>query len=110
MKPNLTEPEVTGPNPPSEPDDAIRSIKRAYVETHMLGPPLVPVVVAVRRIMEYIGKATGANQQKAQTFGPDLNVRLLCPECRDPNPEIVEELSSGVLVCGGCGLVWVTVL
>ena len=49
--------------------------------------------------------APGANQQKAQTFGPDLNVRLICPECRDPNPKIVEEFSSGDLVCGGCGLV-----
>ena len=49
--------------------------------------------------------APGTNQQKAQTFGPDLNVRLICPECRNPNPKIVEEFSSGVLVCGGCGLV-----
>ena len=49
--------------------------------------------------------APGTNQQKAQTFGPDLNVRLICPECRDPNPKIVEEFSSGDLVCGGCGLV-----
>ena len=58
MKPNLTGLEVTGPKSSFEFDDAIRSIKRAYVETHMLGPPLVPVVVAVRRIMEYIGKTT----------------------------------------------------
>ena len=42
--------------------DASRSIKRAqawaYAETHKLCPPIVPVIVAVRRIMEYIGKAT----------------------------------------------------
>jgi len=45
--------------------------------------------------------------QKVQqpTFGPDLAVRLVCPECRDPNPNIVEEFSSGDLVCGTCGLV-----
>ncbi|KAI0832683.1 transcription initiation factor IIB [Trametes gibbosa] len=45
--------------------------------------------------------------QKVQqpTFGPDLAVRLICPECRDPNPKIVEEFSSGDLVCGSCGLV-----
>ncbi|KAH9943206.1 cyclin-like protein [Epithele typhae] len=41
----------------------------------------------------------------APTFGPDLAVRLICPECRDPNPNIVEEFSSGDLVCGTCGLV-----
>ncbi|KAF8969337.1 cyclin-like protein [Flammula alnicola] len=44
----------------------------------------------------------GASQP---TFGPDLAVRLICPECRDPNPNIVEEFGSGDLVCGNCGLV-----
>ncbi|KAM6496114.1 Cyclin-like protein [Amanita muscaria] len=39
------------------------------------------------------------------TYGPDLAVRLICPECRDPNPNIVEEFGSGDLVCGTCGLV-----
>jgi len=48
-----------------------------------------------------------ANAQKVHqpTYGPDLAVRLICPECRDPNPNIVEEFGSGDLVCGGCGLV-----
>jgi len=49
-----------------------------------------------------------APQQKAPaqpSFGPDLAVRLICPECRDPNPNIVEEFGSGDLVCGSCGLV-----
>lgn len=35
----------------------------------------------------------------------DLAVRLICPECRDPHPNIEEEFSSGDLVCRGCGLV-----
>ena len=38
-------------------------------------------------------------------YGPDLAVRLICPDCRDPNPNILEEFSSGDLVCGTCGLV-----
>ena len=38
-------------------------------------------------------------------YGPDLAVRLICPDCRDPNPNIVEEFGSGDLVCGTCGLV-----
>ena len=48
-----------------------------------------------------------APQTKAvqPSFGPDLAVRLICPECRDPNPNIVEEFGSGDLVCGNCGLV-----
>jgi len=44
-------------------------------------------------------------QQQQPSFGPDLAVRLICPECRDPNPNIVEEFGSGDLVCGTCGLV-----
>ena len=48
-----------------------------------------------------------ASAQKVQqpTYGPDLAVRLICPDCRDMNPHIVEEFSSGDLVCGSCGLV-----
>lgn len=38
-------------------------------------------------------------------YAPDLAVRLICPECKDPNPNIIEEFGSGDLVCGGCGLV-----
>ena len=40
-----------------------------------------------------------------QHFGPDLAVRLICPECKDPVPNIVEEFGSGDLVCGTCGLI-----
>ncbi|KAN0140359.1 Cyclin-like protein [Lactarius tabidus] len=38
-------------------------------------------------------------------FAPDLSVRLICPDCRDPNPTIIEEFGAGDLVCGSCGLV-----
>ncbi|KAA1473428.1 cyclin-like protein [Dentipellis sp. KUC8613] len=38
-------------------------------------------------------------------FAPDLAVHLICPDCRDPHPNIVEEFGSGDLVCGSCGLV-----
>ncbi|VDB84985.1 unnamed protein product [Peniophora sp. CBMAI 1063] len=37
--------------------------------------------------------------------GPDLAVRLICPDCRNPRPDLVEEFSSGDIVCGSCGLV-----
>ncbi|KAJ1969723.1 transcription initiation factor IIB [Dimargaris xerosporica] len=35
----------------------------------------------------------------------DLNYQLICPQCRNPVPNIVEEFASGDLVCGDCGLV-----
>ncbi|CAK5262854.1 unnamed protein product [Mycena citricolor] len=44
-------------------------------------------------------------QELPPTFRPDLNVRLICPDCKDPNPQIAEEFSSGDLVCASCGLV-----
>lgn len=40
-----------------------------------------------------------------RVFAPDLAVRLICPDCKDSHPNIVEEYSSGDLVCGSCGLV-----
>ncbi|KAF8655343.1 hypothetical protein AX16_003116 [Volvariella volvacea WC 439] len=49
--------------------------------------------------------AAPTSKPQQPTYGPDLAVRLICPECRDPNPNIVEEFGSGDLVCGGCGLV-----
>lgn len=36
---------------------------------------------------------------------PNLNVSLLCRNCREDPPNIVEEYSSGDLVCGSCGTV-----
>ncbi|KAI5832162.1 transcription factor TFIIB repeat-domain-containing protein [Schizophyllum commune] len=39
------------------------------------------------------------------SYGPDLAVRLICPECREATPDIREEFGSGDLVCGACGLV-----
>ncbi|KAJ1985986.1 transcription initiation factor IIB [Dimargaris cristalligena] len=35
----------------------------------------------------------------------DLNVKLNCHQCRNPVPNIVEEFSSGDMVCGDCGLI-----
>ncbi|KAI9033249.1 hypothetical protein DFJ74DRAFT_651391 [Hyaloraphidium curvatum] len=36
---------------------------------------------------------------------PDLSVRYFCKDCRDPVPNIIEDFSSGDVVCGTCGLV-----
>lgn len=46
-----------------------------------------------------------AEARKVELPKQDLNVRLICPECRDSQPNIEEEFSSGDLVCRGCGLV-----
>lgn len=46
-----------------------------------------------------------AEAAKKDQFLPDLNVRLMCPECRTNPPNITEEFASGDLVCSDCGLV-----
>ena len=40
---------------------------------------------------------------KEEAFRADLNVRLVCPDCQEENPNLIEEFGSGDLVCGGCG-------
>ncbi|KAF2006953.1 transcription initiation factor-like protein iib [Amniculicola lignicola CBS 123094] len=35
----------------------------------------------------------------------DLNVTLMCPDCKEVPPNLVEEFSSGDTVCGSCGRV-----
>ncbi|KAM5536660.1 hypothetical protein V8D89_009755 [Ganoderma adspersum] len=45
------------------------------------------------------------NKVQDAVYGPDLAVRLICLDCQECPPNIVEEYSSGDLVCGSCGLV-----
>ncbi|CAG8508551.1 5193_t:CDS:1 [Acaulospora morrowiae] len=45
------------------------------------------------------------NEATPTPFQPDLNIRLICPDCKNPNPKIIEEYASGDMVCGECGLV-----
>ena len=52
-----------------------------------------------------LGDAAPRPQAPAPQFLPDLNVRLVCPECRTVPPNVVEEFASGDLVCADCGLV-----
>jgi len=53
----------------------------------MMGPP--PPVVA----------------DEVTPFNENLNLTAMCPDCKENPPNLVEEFSSGDLVCGSCGLV-----
>ena len=35
----------------------------------------------------------------------NLNVHLICPQCRETPPNLVEEFSAGDIICASCGLV-----
>jgi transcription initiation factor TFIIB len=34
----------------------------------------------------------------------DLNYRVMCTDCKDTNPELIEDFASGDLICKRCGL------
>ncbi|CAG8957560.1 hypothetical protein HYFRA_00010426 [Hymenoscyphus fraxineus] len=44
-------------------------------------------------------------QESAAEWSENLNTTFLCTDCKEYPPNIVEEFSSGDLVCGSCGLV-----
>ena len=46
-----------------------------------------------------------AQVSRKPTFVEARDIKLLCPECKIDPPDLVEEYSSGDLVCGQCGLV-----
>ena len=50
-----------------------------------------------------MGLAMQTSPQKEEPFRLNLNVSLMCPECKDSS-NIVEEFSSGDMVCGNCGI------
>lgn len=42
---------------------------------------------------------------KEEAWSEDLNVTLMCPDCREMPPNLVEEFSAGDTICGSCGRV-----
>ncbi|KAI5449136.1 transcription initiation factor IIB [Naganishia albida] len=52
------------------------------------------------------GQAGVGKKAKAdESYRQDLNIRLMCKNCRTDPPNIIEETANGDLVCGDCGLV-----
>jgi len=49
--------------------------------------------------------ATSNPVKMQQPFELNLNIAIICPDCREDPPNLVEEFSSGDMVCGSCGLV-----
>ncbi|KAI9688747.1 MAG: transcription initiation factor IIB [Bathelium mastoideum] len=39
------------------------------------------------------------------TFQENLNIHLICPECREVPPNLAEDFSAGDTICASCGLV-----
>ncbi|KAL6706551.1 transcription initiation factor IIB [Coniothyrium glycines] len=43
--------------------------------------------------------------RKEEEWQEDLNVLMICPDCREDPPNLVEEFSAGDTICGSCGRV-----
>ncbi len=43
--------------------------------------------------------------EKEAEWQENLNIRLICPECKEEPPNLIEEFASGDTVCASCGLV-----
>jgi transcription initiation factor TFIIB len=43
--------------------------------------------------------------RKDEEYRRNLNIHLICPECQETPPNLIEEFSSGDTVCASCGLV-----
>lgn len=52
-----------------------------------------------------MASSMGASGAPAEDFRDKLDDILECPECREQPANLVEEFSSGDMVCGSCGLV-----
>lgn len=44
-------------------------------------------------------------EQKEEQWRENLNVKLICKDCREDPPDLYEDHSSGDLICASCGLV-----
>jgi len=49
--------------------------------------------------------ALGPGNAGATEYVENLNLTMMCPDCKENPPNLVEEFSSGDMVCGSCGLV-----
>jgi transcription initiation factor TFIIB len=47
----------------------------------------------------------GAANAAEGEYVENLNMTMICPDCKEFPPNLVEEFSSGDMVCGSCGLV-----
>ena len=47
----------------------------------------------------------GLDKSELEKWNQDLNLHMICPDCKEYPPNLVEEFASGDMVCGSCGLV-----
>ncbi|KAL0264226.1 transcription initiation factor IIB [Diplodia seriata] len=43
--------------------------------------------------------------KQSEEYVDNFNIHMICPDCKESPPNLIEEFSSGDTVCGSCGLV-----
>lgn len=66
----------------------------SYAATATAAPAFLPPSAA----------SSASNGGSAAQFQRNLNVHLICPDCREVPPNLVENFSDGDMVCGSCGV------
>lgn len=78
-----------------------RAIKRRSEQTFLKEKPL-------RKMANVTAQALLSDPMTATPEEPwreNLNMQMICKDCKEFPPNLVEEFSSGDMVCGSCGLV-----
>ena len=47
----------------------------------------------------------GLDKGEMEKWNQDLNLHMICPDCKEYPPNLIEEFSSGDMVCASCGVV-----
>ena len=79
-----------------------RSKERTQIHLKAVKMALAATKVGVGNVSQ---DATDPGQVEEETWQENLNMHLICPDCKEVPPKLVEEFSSGDMVCGDCGLV-----
>jgi transcription initiation factor TFIIB len=77
------------------------SLRRSLLKSRYLHQTLVAQRAPVVEMATMVEPEVKAPAE----FKEDLNDVLVCPDCREYPPNLIEEFSSGDMVCGTCGLV-----
>lgn len=62
-------------------------------------------IAAAPNTMSNAGIPSEKSASSQDTWKENLNLQVICPDCKEVPPNLVEEFSSGDVVCDSCGLV-----
>ena len=93
------------PSPSRKPLKDLRHNKRALAQTSLTQTTLGGAITKAKTKTSKTSKTPPAMEAPRDAYKENLDNILMCNECKEFPPNLVEEFSSGDMVCGSCGLV-----